>query len=147
MPNPYDLALRERAVTAYERGDGSYAELAALFDVDHRTLERWVARWRDTESLAPQPRGGGWSCPIDTTVLRAVVRDGPDATVTELCWEYNRRVPRTRRTTRSSFHRALRRGGVHRQKKRAGPADGAAPSDPGEERGCRRRAPPVPPAR
>ena len=46
MPNPYDLALRERAVTAYERGDGSYARLAALFDVDHRTLERWVARWR-----------------------------------------------------------------------------------------------------
>ena len=111
MPNPYDLALRERAVTAYERGDGSYARLAALFDVDHRTLERWVARWRDTQSLAPQPRGGGWPCPIDVTVLRAVVRDGPDATVTELCWEYNRRVPRARRTARSSVHRALRRAG------------------------------------
>lgn len=41
------------------------------------------ARWRDTQSLAPQPRGGGWPCPIDVTVLRAVVRDGPDATVTE----------------------------------------------------------------
>jgi len=76
MPNPYDLALRERAVTAYERGEGSYAQLAALFDVDHRTLERWVARWRDTQSVAPQPRGGGWPCPIDVTVLRAVVRDG-----------------------------------------------------------------------
>ena len=111
MPNPYDLALRERAVTAYERGDGSYAHLAALFDVDHRTLERWVARWRDTHSVAPQPRGGGWPCPIDVTVLRAVVRDGPDATVTELCWEYNRRVPKARRTARSSFHRALRRAG------------------------------------
>ena len=111
MFNPYDLALRERAVTAYERGDGSYARLAALFDVDHRTLERWVARWRDTQPLAPQPRGGGWPCPIDVTVLRAVVRDGPDARVTELCWEYNRRVPRVRRTARSSFHRALRRAG------------------------------------
>ena len=111
MPNPYDLALRERAVTAYERGEGSYAQLAALFDVDHRTLERWVARWRDTQSVAPQPRGGGWPCPIDVTVLRAVVRDGPDATVIELCWEYNRRVTRARRTARSSFHRALRRAG------------------------------------
>ena len=57
MPNPYDLALRERAVTAYERGEGSYAQLAALFDVDHRTLERWVARWRDTHSVAPHRRG------------------------------------------------------------------------------------------
>src|SRR5256885_14073760 len=138
MPNPYDLALRERAVTAYERGDGSYAELAALFDVDHRTLERWVARWRDTGSLAPQPRGGGWSCPIDTTVLRAVVRDGPDATVTELCWEYNRRVPRTRRTTRSSFHRALRRAGVRVKKKTRARGEGDSRVAPAKmRRSCR----------
>ena len=46
MPNPYDMALRERAVAAYERGDGTYAHVAALFTVDHRTVERWVARWR-----------------------------------------------------------------------------------------------------
>ena len=83
MPNPYDLALRERAVTAYERGEGSYARLAALFDVDHRTLERWVARWRATQSVVPRPKGGGWSSPIDLAVLRAVVGEGPDATVTE----------------------------------------------------------------
>jgi transposase-like protein len=97
MPNPYDLALRERAVTAYERGDGSYARLAALFDVDHRTLERWVARWRDTQSLAPQPRGGGWPCPIDVTVLRAVIRDGPDARVaarTAPAWPIRLRIIR-----------------------------------------------------
>ena len=111
MPNPYDVALRERAVTAYERGDGSYAQLAAVFDVDHRTLERWVARWRETESVAPQPRGGGWPCPIDLAILRAVVAEGPDATITELCWAYNRQVKRAQRTTRSSFHRALGREG------------------------------------
>lgn len=59
MPNPYDVACRERAVTAYDRGDGSYAQLAAMFGVDHRTLERWVARRRDTRSVLPQPKGGG----------------------------------------------------------------------------------------
>jgi transposase len=111
MPNPYDVALRERAVTAYTRGEGSYAQLAALFAVDHRTLERWVARWRDTRSVAPRPKGGGWPCPIDVTVLRGVIRDGPDATIAELCGEYNHRVPRPQRTTRSSFHRAMRREG------------------------------------
>lgn len=111
MPNPYDVACRERAVTAYDRGDGSYAQLAAMFGVDHLTLERWVARWRDTRSVLPQPKGGGWPCPIDVVILRAVVRDRPDATVTELCREYNRRVPRAQRTTRSSCHRALRRDG------------------------------------
>ena len=45
------MALRKRAVRAYERGAGSYAQLAALFEVDHRTLERWVARWRSPIDL------------------------------------------------------------------------------------------------
>ena len=111
MPNPYDVALRERAVKAYESGEGSYAQLAALFDVDHRTLERWVARWRTTGSLTPRPKGGGWPCPIEMDMLQVVVRAVPDATLAELCWLYNRRVPRQQRTTRASLHRALKRAG------------------------------------
>jgi len=111
MPNPYDVALRERAVRAYESGEGSYAALAALFALDHRTLERWVARWRATGSVVPRPKGGGWPCPIDIDVLQAVVRAVPDATLEELCWLYNRRVPHARRTTRASVHRALKRAG------------------------------------
>ena len=58
MPNPYDVALRARAVRAYESGEGSYADLAALFSVDHRTLERVgspVARDR-FRGAAPQRR-------------------------------------------------------------------------------------------
>jgi transposase len=111
MPNPYDMALRERAVAAYERGDGSYAQLAALFDLDRRTLQRWVARSRSTGSLAPQPKAGGWRCPIVVSVLHAVVVEAPDATVAELCWAYNRRVTRPERTTDTSFRRAMRREG------------------------------------
>src|SRR2546425_20049 len=111
MPNPYDVALRERAVKAYESGEGSYAQLAALFDLDHRTLERWVARWRATGSVAPHPKGGGWPCPIDMDMLHAVARAAPDATLEELCWLYNRRVPHAHRTTRASVHRALKRAG------------------------------------
>jgi transposase len=121
MPDPNDLALRERAVTAYERGDGSYAQLAALFDVDHRTLERWVARWRDTQSLAPQPRGGGWPCPIDVTVLRAVVRDRPDATVTELCWEYKPTRAEGAADGGVEFPSCVAAGGLRAQKKTPAP--------------------------
>lgn len=111
MPNPYDVALRTRAVMAYERGEGSYAQLAALFDVDHRTLERWVARWRTARSVEPRPPGGGWRSPIDLAVLRVLAREVPDATVAEMCAEYNRRAPRSQRTTPASFHRALVREG------------------------------------
>jgi transposase-like protein len=96
---------------AYERGEGSYAQLADLFDLNPRTLERWVARWRVAYSVEPRPRGGGWKSPIDLAVLRVLAREVPDATVAEMCGEYNRRVSRAQRTTRASFHRALVRDG------------------------------------
>lgn len=111
MPNAYDVALRERAVAAYERGDGSYAALAALFTLDPRTLERWVARKRTTGSVAPFAKGGGWRCPIVLDDLHAVVRACPDGTTAELCRAYNRRVSRAARTTETSFRRALHREG------------------------------------
>lgn len=111
MPNPYDVALRERAVAAYERGEGTYVEVAMLFLVDHRTLERWVAQWRATGSVAPQPKGGGWRCPIALPMLRTVIAETPDATVAELCRTYNRRVPRAQRTTVTSCGRAMHREG------------------------------------
>jgi hypothetical protein len=44
-------------------------------------------------------------------VLHAVVRALPDATLEELCWLYNRRVPHRQWTNRSSLHRALKRAG------------------------------------
>jgi transposase-like protein len=111
MPNAYDVALRRRAVMAYERGEGSYAQLAALFDLNPRTLERWVARWRVSYLAEPLARGGGRRSPIDLAVLHVLAREGPDATVAEMCREYNRCVRRTQGTSAASFHRALVREG------------------------------------
>lgn len=111
MPNAYDVGLRRRAVLAYERGEGSYAAVAAVFDLNPRTLERWVARWRVAQSFEPRPRGGGRRSPIDLAIMRVLAHEVPDATVAEMCGEYNRRAPRSQRTTPSSLHRALVRDG------------------------------------
>ena len=111
MAQPYDMALRERAVAAYERGDGTYAELATLVMLDPRTLERWVARLRATGSVAPRSKGGGWRSPIDLDALRAVVRAQPDGTALELCRVFNRCVRRAQRTTETSVRRAMHRQG------------------------------------
>ena len=59
----------------------------------------------------PKPKAGGWRCPIDLPLLHAVIAAAPDATVTELCWEYNRRAPAAARTTDTSFRRAMHREG------------------------------------
>lgn len=111
MAKPYDVAFRGRAVAAYEAGEGGYHDLAALFGIGYRTLQRWVAQYRATESIAPLPRGGGWRSPIEIVVLHAVVRERPDATSDEMCREYNRRVGREGRTNSTSFLRAMKRGG------------------------------------
>lgn len=105
------MAFRGRAVAAYEAGEGGYHELAALFRVGYRTLQRWVAQYRATESVAPRPRGGGWRSPIEIIVLHAVVRERPDGTSEELCREYNRRVGRAGRTSPAGFRRAISREG------------------------------------
>jgi transposase len=111
MAKPYDMAFRGRAVAAYEAGEGGYHELARVFGLGYRTLQRWVAKYRATASVAPQPRGGGWRSPIDVVVLHAVIREDPDGTSDELCRAYNRRVDRGERTTASSFRRAMDREG------------------------------------
>jgi transposase len=111
MANAYGIDLRERAVCAYQRGDGTLAEVAVTFSVHARTLQRWVAQQRASGSLVPRPKAGGWRCPIELPLLDAVIADAPDATVAELCWEYNRRAPRSAQTTVTSFGRAMRRVG------------------------------------
>ncbi len=81
MPNAYDVDLRRRAVLAYECGEGSYAQLATLFDLNPRTLELWVPPLRVAYSVEPLPRDGGRRSPIDLAVLHVLAREGPDATV------------------------------------------------------------------
>jgi transposase-like protein len=109
MSQSYDVVFRKRAVAAYNAGEGGYHDLARVLGIAYRTLQRWVALERATGSVAPRPNGGGWRCPIDLKEMEAVVREAPDATVAELCWAYNRRVPHAARTTRTSFGRAMRR--------------------------------------
>jgi transposase len=105
------MAFRGRAVAAYEAGEGGYHELAALFGVGYRTLQRWVAQYRATDSVAPRPRGGGWRSPIAIIVVHAVIRERPDGTSEELCREYNRRVGRAASTSPAGFRRAMSREG------------------------------------
>lgn len=126
MSQAYDVVFRERAVAAYNAGEGGYHDLARVLGLGYRTLQRWVAQERATGSVAPRPNGGGWRCPIDRRVLEAVVREAPDDTVAELCRTYNRRVPRAARTTRTSFGRAMRRADFVLKKNARGRASGTA---------------------
>ena len=112
MPNPYPIALRERAVRAYENGTDTYKEVAAAqFSISVATLIRWVQRERETGSVAPLAKRGGWRSPVDVALLHRLVRERPDRTTDELTRAYTRRVGPAGRVHRSSILRALQRTG------------------------------------
>ena len=142
MPNPYPLALRDRAVAAYETRGESYAATAEEFAIGQRTLERWVSRARDTGSPAAHAKGGGFVSPVLLAVMHAVVAEKPDGTTEELTRLYNGRVPRPHRVHRSSLLRALRRTGYVFKNNARGPRKPTGrtsePNASGSSRGLRR---------
>jgi transposase len=111
MADIYDRVFRERAVTLYEQGDAGVHPVSDRLGIGYRTLQRWVAQLRRTGSLAPRPRGGGWTSRIDLALLTRVIDEVPDSTAAELCAAYNERVARTGRTSVSGIQRALKRLG------------------------------------
>ena len=111
MPNPYPVELRERAVRAYEDGTETYVQVAARFRIAVSTLCAWVRRARNTGTVLPAPRGGGWYSPVDIGLLHRLVRARPDQTTDELTRAYNQRAAPDVRVHRSSILRALQRTG------------------------------------
>lgn len=108
---PYDAMFRERAVRAYEAGDRSAADVARIFGVAHRTLQRWIAQYRATGTVAPRAPGGGRRSHVDLSLLRRLLQATPDATCGELTQVYNARVALRRRVKWWTVWRALQRAG------------------------------------
>jgi transposase len=132
MANPYPTALRERAVRTYDEGTETYADVAEQFAIGKATLERWVRRARETGTVAPLAKGGGWHSPVDLPVLHALVQERPDTTTGELTRAYNARVTRAARVHRSSVLRALQRTGYVFKKNGPGRRNSIVPaSKPG----------------
>jgi putative transposase len=138
MPNPYPNKLRARAVRAYESRTDTYKDVAARFAIGAATLMRWVQRQRDTGTVDPLVKAGGWASPVDWAVLKELIDKRPDQTCEELTRAYNRVAPNGR-VHRSSIWRALRRGGYVVKRNARGPrsrtARGSKPNAPRSSRG------------
>lgn len=114
----YSLDLRQRVVEAYERGEGSLTELAALFHVSIGFIKKMLRRFRRGESLAPKPHGGGAPPALQArqrAVLRAAVAKRPDATLAELQTELATRCRVT--VSEATLCRALQKLNLPRKKK------------------------------
>jgi transposase len=105
---PYSLDLREKILQAYLQKEGSIRHLAKRCHVSARCVGELVVRFRRTGHYAPKPHGGGHPpciVPAQHPIIRDLVKQFPDATLTELCHrfaEYCQTTP-----SKSSMQRVL----------------------------------------
>jgi transposase len=118
-PWAYSIELRERAVAAWENGNMTETEIAALFKVGEASLRRWKRLKRKTGSVAPQEHAGGPEFRVGDAheaIVRQLVDDQSDAFLEDLAREFVQRTGRA--CSSSSMDRALRRLGLTRKKSR-----------------------------
>ena len=122
--------LRERAVNAYENGEGTYQEIADRFCIGRTTLCDLVRLSRYAHTLEPihdrRPRSDRKVDDAGKERLRALVEAQPDATEDELTDAYN--VDATEPISRSTIGRVLRGMGLSRKKRASGRSSGTRPA-------------------
>ena len=120
MPRAYSTDLRERALAAYEAGEGRQSEVARRYRVGERTLSGWLKLAREEGRRHPKPRRGG-TRPVggEAATLAALVAERNDATLAEYADLLADRAG-VRRSP-SALCRALRALGLVRKKRRSRP--------------------------
>src|SRR3954462_1406866 len=134
MPRAYSTDLRERALAAYEAGEGRpseiarayrirgghQSEVAGAYRIGERTLSGWLKLAREEGRRSPKPRRGG-RAPLggEREALAGLVAERNDATLAEYA---DRLAERTGfRRSPSALCRALKALGLVRKKRRSRP--------------------------
>jgi len=108
--------VRERAIKAYDAGNGTQADIAKFYGVDLATFQRWLQRYRQTGRASPLPRGHNPAAldPRKMERLDKLVREKPDLTLEQL-----REILHVR-CSLVAIHNALQRLGYRFKKNSAG---------------------------
>ena len=117
MSKPLSSDLRERIVSAYVRGEGTYVAIAKRFGIGEASVSRLLARFRATKKVDPDPHGGGQPARVPVEKypeLKALVAEQPDRSVEELraIWQKRFKV----RLSRSAMQRAVLKAGLRWKK-------------------------------
>ncbi len=89
----YSIDLRRKIVESYDRGDKTQSAVSERFGVSVSFVEKLLRRRRISGDIAPLPHGGGVKPLLDgdaLELLKALVKEQPDATLAEVCdevWE------------------------------------------------------------
>lgn len=85
MPSAYSEDLRVRVLRAVENGS-SARSAGRQFAVSESVAVKWVARWRQTGSVAARAVGGAFKSPLDdhAALLLELIAVEPDLTIKEV---------------------------------------------------------------
>jgi transposase len=114
----YSVDLRERVVRAFEVGEMTDHEVAALFGIGEATVHRWKRRHRETGSLDPLPHKSGNPprvSPEQWQLVQHIVKEEPDLTIPEVAEEFWRRSGT--KVSCSAMGHTLRQLGLTRKKR------------------------------
>jgi transposase len=78
--------VRQRAIEAYQAGEGTQAQIAGMYRVTLRTFGRWWRQYQQRGTVAPAPRGHRPAAyqGRDLEALDRAVSRCPDATLAQL---------------------------------------------------------------
>lgn len=117
MARPLSRELRERIVSAYDRGLGTIAEIADMFSVTSRTISNYLKIHRESGDLTPKSLPG--RPPILTEsnliIIRSIVLANRDGTLQNYCDEFENQTGIN--MTFVTMHNACNKLNLNRKKK------------------------------
>lgn len=95
MSTAYSLDLREKAVSAYENGEGTQEEIASRFSIGRRTLQEWLVLKKETNSIEPKEYIYCGRLPIinekGSLFVKKLIEEKPDILIAEICSLYKKK--------------------------------------------------------
>lgn len=119
MPRIYSLDLRQKAVSAYENGEGTQAEIAEQFSIGLRTFKTWLSLKKETGNLAPKEYIYCGRRPVigekGSLFLKKLIERKPDILISEIRTSYKNKF--NVEIAQSMVSRALKKLNLRRKKK------------------------------
>ena len=119
MPQAYSLDLREKAVSAYENGEGTQEEIAMRFSIGLRTLQEWLTLKEATGSVEAKEYIYRGRRPVigenGSEFIKKIIQEKPDTLISEIQSSYKKKFKVE--VAQSMVSRALKKLNLRRKKK------------------------------
>jgi len=117
MARPLSKEIREKIVNAYKRGMGTIEKIAKIFEIQPRTVAKYLQIDRNIGDLTPKPRPG--RTPIlnekNLRIIKSIILSNSDGTLQEYCDAFKKAT--NIEVTFVTIHNACKKLNIRRKKR------------------------------